>query len=98
MQENICSFKYAFWHTYISGLLHDDLQVFLESNVPKGGKKDKVVVGVSDAKIGAAITEELGIKCSHIGVVPEVIRGKMQTLMLYIMIVKDFKKMNNKLN
>lgn len=57
------------------GLLHDDLQVFLESNVPKGGKKDKVVVGVSDAKIGAAITEELGIKCSHIGVVPEVIRG-----------------------
>ncbi|XP_022344896.1 nucleolar protein 56-like [Crassostrea virginica] len=57
------------------GLLHDDLQVFLESNVPKGGKKEKVVLGVSDAKIGAAITEELGIKCSHIGVVPEVIRG-----------------------
>lgn len=40
-----------------------------------------MVVGVSDAKIGAAITEELGIKCSHIGVVPEVIRGKVQTLM-----------------
>lgn len=67
---------------HISGLLHDDLQVFLESNVPKGGKKDKVVVGVSDAKIGAAITEELGIKCSHIGVVPEVIRGKVQMFML----------------
>ncbi|XP_048744522.2 nucleolar protein 56-like [Ostrea edulis] len=57
------------------GIVHEDLHVFLESNVPKGGKKDKVVVGVSDSKIGAAITEELGIKCSHIGVAPEVIRG-----------------------
>ncbi|XP_062587548.1 nucleolar protein 56-like [Saccostrea cucullata] len=57
------------------GVLHEDLHVFLESNVPKGGKKDKVVLGVADAKIGAAITEELGIKCTHIGVVPEVIRG-----------------------
>jgi len=55
--------------------VHGDLRLFLETNVPKPGKKEKIVIGVADAKIGAAILEELGMKCSHIGVVPEVIRG-----------------------
>ncbi|XP_033755965.1 LOW QUALITY PROTEIN: nucleolar protein 56-like [Pecten maximus] len=57
------------------GLLHEDLKLFLETHVPKPGKKEKVVVGVADSKIGASITEELGIKTNHIGVVPEVLRG-----------------------
>ncbi|XP_046576907.1 nucleolar protein 56-like [Haliotis rubra] len=57
------------------GLLHEDLRLFLETNVPKAGKKEKITVGVGDAKIGAAISEELSISCSHIGVVPEIIRG-----------------------
>ena len=43
--------------------------------MPKSGKKEKVVVGVGDSKIGAAIAEDLGIKCQHVGVVPEVLRG-----------------------
>lgn len=49
----------------------------MEFNVFKGGKKDKGVVGVFDVKIGVVIIEELGIKCSYIGVVLEVIRGKV---------------------
>ncbi|KAJ8317342.1 hypothetical protein KUTeg_005246, partial [Tegillarca granosa] len=58
------------------GLLHDDLKLFVETNVPKPAKKkEKVTLGVADAKIGAAISEELGVNCLHTGVVPEVIRG-----------------------
>ncbi|KAK3094708.1 hypothetical protein FSP39_005296 [Pinctada imbricata] len=57
------------------GVVHEDLRLFLETNVPKSGKKQKVTLGVADSKIGSVIPEELGIKCSHIGVVPEVIRG-----------------------
>merc|ERR1719192_3228671 len=43
-------------------------------NLPK--KLKKFVLGVSDAKLGGALTEQLnGVKVSHIGVVPEIIRG-----------------------
>merc|ERR1719495_1321417 len=42
--------------------------------MPKGGKKG-CVLGVSDSKLSAAINEALGIKCSHIGVMPEILRG-----------------------
>merc|ERR1712130_506875 len=34
--------------------------------------------GVSDSKLSASINDALGIKCSHIGVVPEVLRGIRQ--------------------
>ena len=61
---------------FCSGILHEDLRLFLETNVPKPSKKAKCLVGVSDSKIGAAIQEEMGISCSHIGVMPEIIRGK----------------------
>lgn len=54
------------------GLVPEDLQQFLDINVPK---KKKVTLGVSDSKLGAAVTEVLGIQCTHIGVVPEVLRG-----------------------
>ncbi|XP_050397887.1 nucleolar protein 56 [Patella vulgata] len=57
------------------GILHDDLRVFLETNVPKSTKKEKVLLGVGDPRIGAASSEELGIKCQHVGVVQEIIRG-----------------------
>lgn len=59
-------------------MLHEDLRLFLETNVPKG-KKGKAVVGVGEAKIGAAIVEELGIMCNHTGVVPEVLRGEIRS-------------------
>jgi len=57
------------------GIVHEDLQVFLETNVPKSGKKSKVIVGVSDPKIGAAIQELLGFNCQYTEVVPEILRG-----------------------
>nr|CAI5835635.1 unnamed protein product [Callosobruchus analis] len=58
------------------GVLPEDLQHFLDITVPKGGgKKDKTTLGVADPKLAAAITEALGITCTHVGIVPEVIRG-----------------------
>lgn len=57
------------------GIVTEVLQDFLDLNIPKGSKREKVTLGVSDAKLAAAITESLGITCSHIGAVPEVIRG-----------------------
>lgn len=57
------------------GLLPGDLQLFLETHMPKSKKKDKVILGVSDPKLGSSINEILGISCQHLGVVPEVIRG-----------------------
>ncbi|XP_043526473.1 nucleolar protein 56-like [Frieseomelitta varia] len=55
---------------------HDFIQLlFLDSCIPKSGKKDKVVLGVSDPKLGASINEALDIKCDHAGVIPEILRG-----------------------
>lgn len=47
----------------------------METNLPQSSKKQKVVLGVGDAKIGAALMEEMGLSCQHTGVVPEVTRG-----------------------
>ncbi|XP_054719523.1 nucleolar protein 56-like [Uloborus diversus] len=57
------------------GILHPQLQVFLESNVPKSKKKHPVTLGVADSKIAAAVTESLGFSCLISGVVPEILRG-----------------------
>ncbi|ETN58694.1 nucleolar protein Nop56 [Anopheles darlingi] len=57
------------------GLLPDDLAAFLDTTLPKSSKKKQVTLGVADAKLGAAIAEALSVQCSHIGVVPEVLRG-----------------------
>merc|ERR1712107_559886 len=38
----------------------------------------KAVLGVSDSKLSSSISDACGIKCSHIGVIPEVIRGIRQ--------------------
>lgn len=59
-----------------AGVVHADLKLFLETNLPLSGKK-KAVLGVSDAKIGAALQEEFTISIQTGGVVAEIIRGKM---------------------
>ncbi|XP_049286105.1 nucleolar protein 56 [Anopheles funestus] len=57
------------------GLLPDDLSSFLDTSLPKSAKKKPVTLGVGDAKLGAAIAEALNVQCSHIGAVPEILRG-----------------------
>lgn len=57
------------------GILHDDLQLFLEANLPKTDKKGSIVLGVADAKIGGTLAEAMMISCQHSGIIPEVIRG-----------------------
>jgi len=56
------------------GIVTDDLKLFLETNMPKAGKKG-AILGVIDSKLTSTINEALGIQCSHIGVVPELLRG-----------------------
>ncbi|KAK9955142.1 hypothetical protein ABG768_015034 [Culter alburnus] len=56
------------------GVVHADLKLFLETNLPSGGKK-KPMLGVSDAKIGATLQEELNLSIQTGGVVAEIIRG-----------------------
>ncbi|XP_064152467.1 nucleolar protein 56-like [Anguilla rostrata] len=57
------------------GVVHADLKLFLETNLPPAGKKKKTLLGVGDAKIGAALQEELGFSCQTGGVVAELLRG-----------------------
>lgn len=56
------------------GIVPQDLLVFLDDFFAKL-KKKKCQLGIADAKLGAAITEAIGVQCSHFGVVPEIIRG-----------------------
>jgi len=59
------------------GLLHDYLSSFLQSTLPavKEGKKSKFVLGVSEPKVGNAISENLGIKCVDDEISRELLRG-----------------------
>ncbi|XP_055586680.1 nucleolar protein 56 [Uranotaenia lowii] len=57
------------------GIVPDDLSVFLDSVLPKASKSNKFTLGVADAKLGAALAEAIGIQCSHIGAIPEILRG-----------------------
>lgn len=59
------------------GILHDDLKLFLDTNLPKTSSKKeaKVQLGVADSKISSALGEALNITCTHVGAVPEIIRG-----------------------
>ncbi|KAK9529354.1 hypothetical protein VZT92_013453 [Zoarces viviparus] len=56
------------------GVVHADLKLFLETNLPLSGKK-KAMLGVSDAKIGASLQEEFTISIQTGGVVAEIGRG-----------------------
>lgn len=58
-----------------TGVAHDDLKAFLESNIPTGKKKSKVVLGVSDGKIGGSVQERVDIQCETGDAVPEIVRG-----------------------
>ena len=60
---------------FYAGVLHEDLRLFLETNVPKSSKKLKSVVGVGDSRIGGAISEALGLNMMQSDVVLEIIRG-----------------------
>lgn len=58
------------------GVLHEDLQLFLETNLPESPKKrKKLSLGVADSRIGAAIQEGMGFKCEAGSVVQEIHRG-----------------------
>ena len=57
--------------------MHEDLQLFLDTNLPESSKKrKKITLGVGDQKIGAAIQEAMGIKCETGSTVQEIHRGK----------------------
>lgn len=56
------------------GIMTDVLKVFLDSSF-SGFAKSDIILGVADPKLGANITEILGIKCDHVNVVPEITRG-----------------------
>ncbi|XP_058452057.1 nucleolar protein 56 [Malaya genurostris] len=57
------------------GIVPEDLSGFLDSVLPKASKSNKFTLGVADPKLGAALAETLNIQCSHIGAVPEILRG-----------------------
>jgi len=57
------------------GMVHEDLKVFLEANIPTGKKKSKVALGISDAKIGGGIQEACNIQCEYGQTVLEILRG-----------------------
>lgn len=59
------------------GLLPDLLRDFLETHLEaaKSKKKSKTALGVADFRIGQAISEVVGCKCDHTGIVPELVRG-----------------------
>lgn len=54
------------------GIVPQDLALFLDGAI---SSKNKVTLGVADPKLGAALAEALSVKTSHVGVVPEVLRG-----------------------
>ena len=60
---------------FFVGVVHDDLKLFLESNVPTGKKKSKVTLGIGDSKIAASISEAVDIQCDTGGIVNEILRG-----------------------
>lgn len=54
------------------GIVPSDLASFLDGALIA---KDKTTLGVADPKLSAALGEALGVKTTHIGVVPEILRG-----------------------
>ena len=57
------------------GVVHADLRLFLETNMPES--KKRAMLGVSDSKIGAALQEELALSIQTGGVVAEILRGEV---------------------
>jgi len=57
------------------GIIHEDLHLFLESNIPKSSKKITSTLGVGDPKLASTISEEFEFSCQFSNVVPEILRG-----------------------
>lgn len=57
------------------GLVTEDLKLLLDGCIPESTKRNPVVLGVADPKLGAHITETLGIKCELGNAVSEILRG-----------------------
>lgn len=72
---NLFKCELTFFFFCLEGVVHADLKLFLETNLPSTGKK-KAMLGVSDAKLGAALQEELDLSIQTGGVVAEIIRGE----------------------
>jgi len=73
------------------GLLNASLKNFLQTNFPeaKPGKKTKYELGVSEEKLGSAIEEALGIKCTKSTLVQELLRGARQHFDKFVPELKD---------
>ena len=57
------------------GILNPHLKAFLEMNLPKGGKKSKLQLGVFEPNLGGSIKAEMGIDCISNEMVKELMRG-----------------------
>eukprot|EP01135_Chromosphaera_perkinsii_P003493 Nk52_evm19s245 gene=Nk52_evmTU19s245 len=78
------------------GIMHDHLKSFIEMNLPKvkSVKKAKYVLGVSEAKLGNVIQEELNVPCKSGEVITELLRGIRLYFAKFIKALKesDFSK------
>ncbi|RHZ45267.1 hypothetical protein Glove_682g23 [Diversispora epigaea] len=57
------------------GVVNEHLKAFLEMNLPRPGKKNKFVLGVSDKNLAGSIKSELGYECETSEIVLELVRG-----------------------
>lgn len=57
------------------GIVNPSLKAFLEMNLPKAGKKNKIQLGVSERNLAGAIKGEIGVDCTTDELVQELIRG-----------------------
>ena len=75
----------------MSGVVHADLKLFLETNLPESKKKS--MLGVSDAKIGAALQEELALSIQTGGAVAEILRGEVFSVLLGFLVLVLFNRL-----
>lgn len=61
--------------TCIAGVLNEHLQSLLELTLSKPSKKSTVVLAISDAQLGTAIRQTLGIQCDCEAASKDIIRG-----------------------
>ena len=71
------------------GQMTDELRGFLEANLPKAKKGGKFALGVSDAKLGAAIHDVLGAPCECNERVLELVRGARQHFERFVKGLKE---------
>lgn len=55
--------------------MNESLKAFLELNLPKPGKKNKITLGVAEKNLAGAIKTECGYECTSDEMVQELIRG-----------------------